>query len=479
MRRFKLFIENFIIYGFGGIIGKLFPIILLPVIIRIMPDSSYYGISDLVSTLTSIGSAIAVMGMNDAMYRMFFEKEDILYRKSICSTTLFVTCLSSFFVFFMMILGRNSIAYFFFNDKGYAYLVCLAAIEVLIGSTNAIMATPTRMQNNRGRYLLLSFVNPLISYSIAIWMLLNGYYVIAILTGSIISSALIEVSFFLFNKKWFSIRYVDLKLIKHLLYIAFPLLLNSLSYWVFNSSDKIMLVNFLGTSATGIYSAASKLGHCSQLIQIAFSGGWQYFAFSTMKEKDQVKVNSLIYEYLGTISLGVTMLVCALSSIIFKIFFTEEYQTGYILVPYLFIAPLLQMLFQVASNQFLVIKKTWPIMLIMAMGALMNIIMNCCFIPTVGAEGAAIATLLGYILVNLVCIVWLKRVKLMEISRRFVKNITIFAIYFFVWRFLFVKNVFVASIVAIVIMFYFFWQYKSELIGLMKNIKEEKKSRIL
>ena len=57
------------------------PLIMVPIVTRLMPDSSYYGISDLSNTVLSFGSALAVMGMYDAMYRMFVEKDDENYKK--------------------------------------------------------------------------------------------------------------------------------------------------------------------------------------------------------------------------------------------------------------------------------------------------------------------------------------------------------------------------------------------------------------
>ena len=86
MNKFKLFIENFLVYGLGGIISKLIPLIMVPIVTRLMPNTEYYGISDLSNTVVQFGSAIAVIGMYDAMYRMFFEKEDEEYKKNICST---------------------------------------------------------------------------------------------------------------------------------------------------------------------------------------------------------------------------------------------------------------------------------------------------------------------------------------------------------------------------------------------------------
>ena len=68
MNKFKLFIENFLVYGLGGIISKLIPLIMVPIVTRLMPNTEYYGISDLSNTVVQFGSAIAVIGMYDAMY---------------------------------------------------------------------------------------------------------------------------------------------------------------------------------------------------------------------------------------------------------------------------------------------------------------------------------------------------------------------------------------------------------------------------
>ena len=47
MNKLKLFVENFLVYGLGGIISKLIPLIMIPIVTRIMPSTDYFGISDL------------------------------------------------------------------------------------------------------------------------------------------------------------------------------------------------------------------------------------------------------------------------------------------------------------------------------------------------------------------------------------------------------------------------------------------------
>lgn len=478
MNKFKLFIENFVVYGIGGIISKIIPLIMVPIVTRIMPTTEYYGISDLFNTIVSFGSAIAVMGMYDAMYRMFFEKEETEYKKTICSTAFVFNVFTSFLVFLLMILCKDFIAQFFFKDRKYAYIVYLSALGTLVGATNHIIAAPTRMQNKRKVFLVTNTISPLLSYLIAIPMLLAGHYVMALPLAYVISHATMECAFYILNRQWFVPKLFDKKLLKDLLVIAIPLLPNFLIYWVFNSCDKVMIANMIGVGAEGIYSVGSKLGHASQLIYTAFAGGWQFFAFSTMKEDNQVESNSRVFEYLGVVSFIATAFICAWSFDIFKILFKPDYLSGYIVAPYLFLAPLLQMLFQVAANQFLVVKKTWPNLFILGSGAIINIVINYYLIPVLGIEGASIATLIGYVVSDIVCVLVLRKMKLMVIPSRFVIAALVMTSYIIAWRLYFSDNVLVGTIVALIITIVLLLLYTSELKKVFVVIKKRKKKRV-
>lgn len=472
MGKLKLFIENFLVYGLGGIISKIIPLIMVPIVTRLMPSSEYFGLSDLSNTVVSFASALAIMGMYDAMYRMFFEKDDEEYKKSICSTALLFTLSTSVIIFAVMILLKEQIAQWFFSDKKYAYIVYISAMATLVGATNSIVSAPTRMQNKRKIFLITNTLSPLISYAISIPMLLAGYYTIALPLAAVISGVTMELTFAILNHSWFDPRKIDFSLLKQLLVIAIPLLPNFLIYWIFNSCDKVMITNMIGIGAAGIYSVGSKLGHASQLIYTAFAGGWQYFAFSTMKEDNQVKSNSMIFEYLGIISFMATALICALSYPIFKVLFTEQYLSGYFVAPYLFLAPLLQMLFQVACNQFIVIKKTWPNMFILSAGAIVNIVINYLLIPILGIEGASLATLMGYAVSDVICVIVLYKMKLMEVEKKFIYAAVGMIIFFILWRVFIPNNAILGLGLALVFCAYCILLYRNDIKKLMQMIKK-------
>lgn len=448
MKKFKLFVDNFLIYGVGGIINKIIPFVMVPVVARMMPNSTYFGLSDLTSTLISLTSALAIMGMYDAMYRMYFENDEIIYRKKICSTSLCCTLISSVIVFLLLVIYREAISILLFDDKKFDYLIFIAALATLVGATNQIIAAPTRMQNKRRIYLITNVLSSILLYIIALIFLKKGYFVLALPIASLISGLIIGIIFILLNKSWFTFKLFDLQLLKKMLLIGLPLTPSFIIYWIFNSCDRIMITNILGIGAAGVYAIGSKLGHASQLIYTAFAGGWQYFAFSTMKDDNQVKSNSLVYEYLGVLSYCATCFICSFSYLIYKILFTYDYIEGYIVAPYLFLAPLLQMLFQVAVSQFVVIKKTWPNVLILMSGALLNIVLNYFFIPVLGIEGAAIASLIGYAVSNFIAVVVLLYLRLMIVSIRFLVATICMIFFILIWRLLFVDNIIASTMCA-------------------------------
>lgn len=77
--------------------------------------------------------------------------------------------------------------------------------------------------------------------------------------------------------------------------------------------------------------------------------------FLAMKDEDQVALTSKIFEYVGAISFLSLIVIYPFIGFIFNILFPATYSTGQVVVPYLYLSPLLLMLFQVAGNQFIVI----------------------------------------------------------------------------------------------------------------------------
>lgn len=471
--KLKLFVENFLIYGLGSVISKIIPLVMLPIVTRLMPDTSYFGINDLFNTVASFAGAIATMGMFDGMYRMFFEKNEIEYQKSVCSTTLIFTTSLTVVVCIMMIVLRKIIACYIFGGEEFSYLVCLASLATMVSATNNIISAPTRMKNKRGIYLLTNTFSSIFSYIVTIPLLLKGHYYIALPIASIISGLIIECVYFIINIHWFRISLFNPVILKQTLKIAIPLCPNFLVYWIFNSCDRLMISQHMTVYDVGIYSIGAKLGNMSQLIYNAFAGGWLYFSFSTMKEENQVKSNSNIFEYMTAVSLVATSLVFGLSKFIYGLLFSGDYVLGYQIAPILFLAPLLQMLFQIVCNQFVIIKKSWPNVVLLSVGAVFNILLNELLIPVIGIEGAALATVFGYGITLIMTIIILNKMKLFIMGERLIKIVIPFLIYAVCWRIVFRTNTSVGVILAFVYILIVIYMYKHEIRFVIEGVKNK------
>lgn len=469
--RLRLLIKNFLSYGIMGIVAQILPMFVLPLITRLLTPE-YIGINDLFVTVISMGTQIVILGMYDATFRLSFERDDFRYRSSVCSTALAVNFLVYCACILFIVFCGKDIAEQVFGNVKYINMVYLAVLGIGVSVCSSMLILPTRIENNRKIYCGLSLMSPLVSYIVVFFLINKKEYEIALPMGTVISMMATAIIGFLLNKKYYSIKDVNSSMALQLLTIGIPTMPSLLVYWVFNSADRIMIGHYCGNDAVGIYAIGSKLGLVANFIYIAFQGGWQHFVFSTMKDEDQVELISKIYEYLSIISSVMLFFVLTVSKPMFPILFGKEYEMSYMVAPYLFMSPLLLMLYQTIGNQFLVIKKTWISMFVLIIGAAVNVLFNVILIPIIGIEGAALGTLFGYFISLLVANIILIKMNLLRLSKRVILCLILTILLLFMWRQVGQYNIFFQLIVSIsATAIYFVW-CREDIIMLIKKINK-------
>lgn len=470
MRRAKLFAENFFAYGFTSALSKVIPFLLLPVITRMLPDPSDYGIYDMYNTIVGFGSPLVMLGMYDALFREYFEKDDQQYRDNLTITAKRIVFIASLITCLALILFNKPFSKLLYGTSVYGIIVVFSAVELMISSNSSIIATPTRIKNDKKIYIASGLINSLLYYLLALLLIYFGFSYYGLIYANITSTILLLIFFWNINSKYFRFGLFDKSVAKELLKIGLPLVPTFLIYWVYNSMDKVMIANILGAKELGIYSIGAKIASISTLIYYAFAGGWQYFAFSTMKDKDQVQLTTKVFEYLALISFSSFIIGYPFIKGAFGLLFEGQYLNGYIIVPYLYLGPLLLMLFQVAGNQFVVVKKTYLPTIALSIGALINVVLNVFFIPKLGVEGAAIATLVGYATsVAMVCILTAtKKLFKINIGVTLISSITV--IYIIFCRFYLLDRTLYQIFTSFIVLAVFGLIYRVEVKLLLKQI---------
>lgn len=419
MSRFKLFIENFFAYGFINIINKIIPLIMLPIVTGMLTNTADYGRFDMFVTIVNFGSSFAILGVYDAMFREYFEKDDDYFKDTVTSTALGIVMISSVVVLILFVVFQKPLSMAFLGDDKSSFIITTAGVGTLLGALRSPISAPTRMRNQRLIYVGSGLANGLIYYGLAILLVYLGFGYKGMIYGNLIASISILIYFAIINRKDFDLHLFDKKMAKELLKIGIPLLPTFVIYWAFSSTDKIMITHMLDVAQLGIYSIGSRIASISQFIYQAFAGGWQYFAFSTMKDEDQVEMTSNIFEYLGVISFLAFIILIPLDQWIFNLLFSGDYTKGAIVFPYLFLSPLLLMLVQTAGNQFLVVKKSYWMTISLTVGVLVNVVMNYFMIQAYGIEGCALSTLTGYAVSVLMVIIVTGKMDLIKLRKIF------------------------------------------------------------
>ena len=114
-------------------------------------------------------------------------------------------------------------------------------------------------------------------------------------------------------------------------------------------------------------------------------------------------------------------------------------------------------------------------MLILSGGAVANIAINYLLIPVLGIEGAAIATLAGYAISDVVGVIVLQKMKLMKIQPRFILATGMMVIFILIWRVAIKDNIFVSFIVALMVTILMLLLYRKDLMKLIGALKGKKK----
>jgi O-antigen/teichoic acid export membrane protein len=195
--------------------------------------------------------------------------------------------------------------------------------------------------------------------------------------------------------------------IKQYLQFSLPMTPNVLIRWVTESSDRYLVTYFLGLTSVGVYSAACSIGN---LIQLFVSPLQLILLPELSKLFDEDKIDEVrIYlshslRYFLIISIPAVFGLSALAKPLLGILTTEDFLSGWLVIPIIALSGLLAGIFQIFINTAFLVKKTKSTTYINIIAAVSNVLINLILIPSVGIIGASLSTLISYFFMAVLCI---------------------------------------------------------------------------
>lgn len=396
MSRTKLFLENIIVYGGIQAVNKLFPLLFLPFIIKLIEGPEEFGKFDMFSVFVALGSTIATLGVYDAGFRENFDKTNNYKTEIITSTITGIISVTSIIVILICLVFKEYFSLLLWGSESYTKFVFIALFTMILHSFQTVGIMPLRLKNDRIKYSIYLIGNSILYYFFTIVFLKFNPKGISLMYATAISSLILVINLFVINRKYFNITLFSFNLSKSLLKIGLPLVPVFISFWLLQSISRIQISNNLGLAAQGIYSLGYRVASISMIVQIAFTTGFSFFSFSTMNFKDQVLNRTKLLKYLLIVSTLFISTVLLFQEIIFKTFFSKQYLEAIKVFPFLLFLPLLFIMYQTIANQFTIAKKTYISAVVLLFGVLTTFFLNFILIKHYNIIGAAFGTFIGY-----------------------------------------------------------------------------------
>lgn len=392
MNENKRLIKNTFLLSIGGLTPKFIGLITLPIATRNLTTGEY-GTYDLVITVAAILIPLLTLQIQQGTFRFLLTAKDQDERKVYITSTLV-------YLSFTVILGTivGVIGMFIAGIRPLVALcICLMiSAEVLY----IVLGQTLRGMGKNGKYTLAIIVYS-VSYMLFMivlvaWLKLSLLGVLlAVAIGYLFSAIYMicqnEIRYY-FHPKYYS--KADLK---RILAFSAPIVPSSISLWVVNMSDRLIVTGILGFSANGIYSAANKIPSLYSTAYSIFNMAWTESAVRSYENDDASDYYSRMFRALFHFMLGVILLLIAATPMMFAILFDVQYDDAYYQIPILYFGVFFSSIVSFYGSIYIAVQQTKHVASSSIAGAVINVVVNLLLIRWIGLYAASISTAVSYL----------------------------------------------------------------------------------
>ena len=177
----------------------------------------------------------------------------------------------------------------------------------------------------------------------------------------------------------------------------------SVSFFVFDLSDRFFLNHYRGLTELGLYSIAINITGLIVFFSYAFGQAWSPQVMKIYFESKKIFLQFVprFFDYYLVFFFALAVLVSLFSPEILRIFATPKFYGASVVVPSLSLAMVFAATNQVTSLGINLARQTKYLAFYTGIAAVINIIFNFLLIPKYGMIGAGYATAISYLFLTL------------------------------------------------------------------------------
>lgn len=402
MRHLRQLAVESLVYGVAGAASSVIAIITVPIYTRIFAPDDYGAIS-LVTTTIALAAIVVVLALDNSAHRWYWDTEDEEHRKTSIASWFWCQLATSSSVGIALLasapylaraLGDGS------DDLGTLFRIAALSLPLM---------TFTRVAN--GWLRLQRKAASAAGFAVALAVLTAGasiFFVVVmrlgirgVFLGQLTAYAVTAAVALMLLKDWIHPRWFEAKRLREMLRFALPLVPAAISLWVVNLLDRYFINLWSTKSELGLYQVGYQLSAVVALGTSAFQQAWGPFALSLQHDEE----GPATFARVLLVFLWVTSLVCAALTIfaseILSVFATPAYAGAASVVGYLSFSYMMIGLMYIAALGPSLARTTKPIAAAVTIAAVLTVLLNILLTPSLGKEGAAIATLVSWAVVPL------------------------------------------------------------------------------
>jgi O-antigen/teichoic acid export membrane protein len=382
------------IYTVTDSVAKAIPFILLPIVARYL-TSSDYGLLTNFSVIVQIFLAICALNTYSALSVSYYQQNEKTLPGYLSNLVYLIiglglVCWVATTVFAGIVYRYSGITIW------WQYLALLAAVSTAIFSLyTSLLRMQTRVFLFSGFQIFQALISALLA--IAFVVVLRWNWQGRALSIVMAAAVTMLCGLLLMWKSRFVFSGLSRSIVSDAFFFGLPLLPHTLSFWFKSGMDKIIITNFVGLSANGVYSIALTLGGIIGIFTGSFFNAYTPTMFKDLSDIDQVpeaqanlikkKLVKITYLYAGAL-----MLVCVFSYFAMRfaipLIFRGDYLGAVKFMPLLMTALYFEGMYSIVSGYIFYRRKTKVLGAITFGSSTVQMMLTLVFVRNFGVMGA-------------------------------------------------------------------------------------------
>ncbi|MHB1151392.1 MAG: lipopolysaccharide biosynthesis protein [Eubacteriales bacterium] len=427
MNRKESLFKNTAILGTGTIVSKVLSFLIIPFFSRWLSVEAY-GIFDLFTTYVTLIIPVITLACSEAVFRYLIVASEEKEKNKIVTNSIIVVfygvCISIIFAF----LFNNTL----FNGVAAQFTLMMVG-ETIYYYLQAYLRGERKLHIYAfSGILLMIFTFGFVTLFVFIMkMELKG-----ILLGYGVSYVLVDIIIVIRIQivKHIKLSSIDFNITKSMIAYSAPMIINTVSWWIMNVSDRSIVDAYLGATSLGIYAIANKVPSiCTSLFSV-FQVSWQQSAIESMDDVDRDVYYNDVLQKLVLRLVSICVCVISLNFILFDYIFDARYSSGYLFVSILVTAVIISCLSSFFGGIFISFKRSGLNGGTTVITAVMNVVIHILLIKFIGLYAAAISTLAAFVFLFIIRYIFIKTFVKFKWSNTYLIAIIIW-IYFIIMQF--------------------------------------------